>query len=350
MRCGECGSDLRLGAKFCSECGAVIDGPSNDEGKNIGASSGHMSGSISTMLSDEERVRLRRKHKKQTRVMLALGALFFVAVLVKGLLDSHSERQAAVAAAEEQARVEERNRQARAERQERLQESFSDADAAVKEGFAAFDAAADGNDFENAERLLSDVGEVLRPYIRMDDPPDGVSELNEGFKSREAIIETFLTLKKAQVARDGEQWIDAEELYSDALEGIGPIAGTKIAPTGVRRLRRDAEKGKRSVASEAKKERDERERVAVLMATCGDRPRRSQWDGEIIGIESAVKRTAHDPGSIDIENCTPAVLTDACWKTTCQVRGKNAFGASVLNVVTFYVATENGVATVLATE
>jgi hypothetical protein len=51
-------------------------------------------------------------------------------------------------------------------------------------------------------------------------------------------------------------------------------------------------------------------------------------------IDHHFKRSAHDPGSIDSENCTVPVLTEGCWKTSCIVRGKNAFGAMVANQYT----------------
>ena len=45
-----------------------------------------------------------------------------------------------------------------------------------------------------------------------------------------------------------------------------------------------------------------------------------------------IKQTAHDPDSIDVENCTQPVMSgEACWLFGCDVRGKNAFGAKVFS-------------------
>lgn len=75
------------------------------------------------------------------------------------------------------------------------------------------------------------------------------------------------------------------------------------------------------------------------MAVCSREPYRSDWDGEYGTVESAVKRAAHDPSSIDVLNCTQAVLyRDQCWVTTCEVRGKNAFGAKVLEQRRFSIS------------
>jgi len=41
-----------------------------------------------------------------------------------------------------------------------------------------------------------------------------------------------------------------------------------------------------------------------IPALCGDKPQRSGWDGEIVGLEAHIKETANDPDSIDVENCT----------------------------------------------
>jgi hypothetical protein len=55
------------------------------------------------------------------------------------------------------------------------------------------------------------------------------------------------------------------------------------------------------------------------------------FDGECSGIERALKRVAHGPGSIDVENCTDPQLTrEKCWVTRCGVRGRNAFGGMIL--------------------
>lgn len=76
----------------------------------------------------------------------------------------------------------------------------------------------------------------------------------------------------------------------------------------------------------------------ALRTICGNRPSVGGWDGELLGSESYMRRTAHDPGSIDVENCTQPVLTRRnCWVSECTVRGRNAFGAMVANTVRFSV-------------
>lgn len=84
----------------------------------------------------------------------------------------------------------------------------------------------------------------------------------------------------------------------------------------------------------------ERERAAARLLQCGTAPGISAWDGELFGAESFVERGAHDPSSIDVENCTVPQLSTSrnqCWLSTCDVRGTNAFGAMVLNRMQFEV-------------
>jgi hypothetical protein len=75
---------------------------------------------------------------------------------------------------------------------------------------------------------------------------------------------------------------------------------------------------------------------AAPAARCGEAPKINAWDGELVGLEAMLKQTAHDPGSIDVEDCTPPELNEKyCWLSVCKVRGRNAFGALVLNHTLF---------------
>ena len=106
-----------------------------------------------------------------------------------------------------------------------------------------------------------------------------------------------------------------------------------------RRAIRDA---LRAVAQRQRSLRDEiraaSEREALTLICGSVAPSVGGWDGELIGSEAYMQRTAHDPDSIDVENCTVPILTrQLCWTTVCQVRGRNAFGAMVMNHIRFSV-------------
>jgi hypothetical protein len=93
----------------------------------------------------------------------------------------------------------------------------------------------------------------------------------------------------------------------------------------------------RAVRSELGRVEKQADRRLQYMLSCGNQPTLSGWDGGNSEAESLVKQTAHDPDSIDVEHCTVPELTSArCWRFTCNVRGKNMFGALVLNEKTFY--------------
>ncbi|HJQ40639.1 MAG TPA: hypothetical protein VKB93_26135 [Thermoanaerobaculia bacterium] len=95
----------------------------------------------------------------------------------------------------------------------------------------------------------------------------------------------------------------------------------------------------REIAARAEKQRKQEREAQALLAICGEKPVIGSWDGGIYQIESALKKVAHDPSSIDVENCTePLLYRDSCWVTTCNVRGKNAFGALVLDRKRFSIS------------
>lgn len=103
------------------------------------------------------------------------------------------------------------------------------------------------------------------------------------------------------------------------------------------------ERKRTSIRSRVERAHEEERARAAMDAICGSEPPvLSPFDGELVGAERYVARSAHDPDSIDVENCTvPQRTRDICWVTTCQVRGKNAFGAMVLNRTRFSVGANN---------
>ncbi len=77
---------------------------------------------------------------------------------------------------------------------------------------------------------------------------------------------------------------------------------------------------------------------AALEERCGPVPDMGGGEAELAGAEDFIKRTAHDPSSVEVENCSPPVLTArACWLSTCDVRQNNEFGADTLVLYEFSV-------------
>ena len=152
-------------------------------------------------------------------------------------------------------------------------------------------------------------------------------------------------ITKGKEHAKNREWLEADKAYDAALDLVrvmekAPDQAKSYLPKDfdAAKKRAEAEKQKRAiagpVATEKKrlqKEEEKRKEAEAYAALCGPAPGIGAWDGEVIGLESALKKTAHDPDSIDVENCTSPVLTGkVCWVFVCDVRGKNMFGANVL--------------------
>lgn len=353
MYCSSCGEKLGTSARFCSACGAKVEISPGDAAEpecNDEPVATLPPKPAPVVLSDEERERLKEKHRKQA-VFIALGmGLLAVLVLMNGLLTNYQEDQERKAQAAEMEKLQQEQREREQARTAELVENLPAATAALQANFAAFDTAAARGDFVAAKSALSEAKAVLRPYRELKEPVQEAQNLIEGLETRKALAGIDAAIQKADEAASAKRWIAADDEYSRASGSLSALDQGAMHEKVVAALAGRIERGQKRIASKVKTAREERAQLEALKATCGKKPERSAWDGEIVGLESAVKRTAHDPGSIDIENCTEPVLTEACWRTTCQVRGKNAFGAQVLNSMTFLVVNRNGIAEVLAVE
>lgn len=144
-------------------------------------------------------------------------------------------------------------------------------------------------------------------------------------------------LEQGATHRSDEEWIKAEEVFVSALEELDQVHEDYVVSEHDK-LRRDLERARSRVASQAEGQREEIAEEIAYRSLCGTRPTQSAWDGHVSPVRRYLRNIAHDPGSIDFEGCTEPVLTaDNCWRTTCNYRGKNAFGATIRNSGTFYI-------------
>jgi hypothetical protein len=177
----------------------------------------------------------------------------------------------------------------------------------------------------------------------MADFVDGVSAFDEALRDAKALIAK-------------RSWLDADQVLDGALKRVEVL---KTADASFRTLvaagfdpdRKKAEvvaakasiagavarlKRQQAAAEAAQKKREVAEEEAkaeaqAYLALCGDSPVISSWDGEMIGLASTIRESAHDPDSIDVSKCTQPILTkENCWVSACNVRGKNAFGGLIL--------------------
>ena len=63
----------------------------------------------------------------------------------------------------------------------------------------------------------------------------------------------------------------------------------------------------------------------------------SAWDGSIACIESYLKTVMNDPDSYQHVSTTIPVAEGEYWVATSTFRGKNAFGALVVNTKELYI-------------
>lgn len=132
------------------------------------------------------------------------------------------------------------------------------------------------------------------------------------------------------------------EVLRTTLSAAGPSAREQHGRDIDRRITA-IDRRRSSIRSQVERAEIEQRAREIYAAMCGSEPPvLGPWDGELMGAERVLAETANDPDSIDVERCTQPVLTsDDCWTTTCNVRGRNAFGALVLNRYRFSVGARN---------
>lgn len=209
------------------------------------------------------------------------------------------------------------------------------------EALSAADSHMEKEDWANVRTELENAQKMLKPYAeKRQTELDGYEELVSELQTRSEIAKAWKSYDDAQYDIKAQRYLAADEalrLVGADLDGI-PEELRKRG--GISTLQKKIQADRKRIAGKANAEREKKAEAEALARVCGPEPTLSAWDGGLGAAESYVKRSAHDPSSIDVENCSTPVLTKACWKTTCAVRGKNAFGALVLNSHTFYVGVD----------
>jgi len=204
----------------------------------------------------------------------------------------------------------------------------------------------------DATKLLDDDGSALKPIRQESEKQVALLEARATLPKNVADVADAITTGKKHAS--SRAWAEADQAYDAALAVLSDLerrgeALVKYYPAGfdpaVRRAEVDKLKAriaaplaqeKKRLAKEEEKRKEKEAKDAAYRAICGPEPVLSPFDGEVVGLESALQETAHDPDSIDVENCTtPRLTSDECWTFACNVRGKNAFGALILTRKTF---------------
>ncbi|MCB9666275.1 MAG: hypothetical protein H6732_19350 [Alphaproteobacteria bacterium] len=257
-----------------------------------------------------------------------------------------AENQAVAAAAE-------------AEAQQRRADLVADApevERALLADLAAVDKALGAKDIAGARALEAQWRSRAAPYDGIEEA-EGIGAAVAELKCRAAwtglpdAMSSYDAATKSKEYSRAEQAISTALLSAESMERECPEFASKIGLAAWKaRANKSLARVAPKAASERKKAQDEAAAAEALRTMCGTSPTISSWDGELLGAARFLRESAHDPGSIEVTDCSRPVLTDACWRSRCKVRGKNAFGGTVLNIMDFWAATRGSTVVVLAAE
>lgn len=206
----------------------------------------------------------------------------------------------------------------------------------------ALDAA---GDVRKAHSELKIVASAAEPYMQLNPLPGELADVANSYTQTKKRIEAkFAIAKKIDDAKAGHKraaslisskdWLAADDAISEAL---APIEGITVGEA--QKIRVELTAMRKRIKAKADRARLKKQEKELYLALCGPEPYRSAWDGEVGNIESALRKVAHDPKSIDVENCTePYLDPKRCWVTVCDVRGRNAFGGLILTRRTFSIS------------
>jgi hypothetical protein len=299
-----------------------------------------------------------RSRAKQLYVIGSVAA--FLALLIGGVMfRAERERRSQAFEAERERRSQAAAREAHlADLRVKLAETIRDVDTALNNGRRIETAPPT----PSASQRLNELETRLRVFGELQPAP---AEIADRVQKIIVLRETLDAVAKAGAATDAaadlaakKDWIAADDQFALARAQWDThpevmVTLTRATTTGepaaldVEAEKADIERKRRRIAQpvatararlevQRKKEAKERDEEAAFAAICGPKPSCGGWDGECIGLERAVKETANDPDSIDVEACSdPRLTREHCWVTTCNVRGRNAFGALILLRKTF---------------
>jgi len=188
--------------------------------------------------------------------------------------------------------------------------------------------------------VLRNLGEYNSGNVKINQPSSS-EPIKTAEQSHDSVMaEARAKIGEAQTLIKEKHYVDANDALGEAMSKMTALPDKEqqdvVDMIGVAmRLKSDILPKVKQEKAKIEKEKSE---VAALTALCGPQPTRSEWDGEVPAATLYLKESAHDPDSIKVTECSEPVLTkNHCWVTTCKVRGKNAFGGTVLNIMRFEI-------------
>ena len=278
-----------------------------------------------------------KSERVQAWIGIVLGGLSIVVLGVSMVASNIEEKQALE---EERAQVQAQYEQSKADEAALVASLNEDAEVnlqEIEEHVAAMEAALASKEATTATEARKTASELLTPYTKRKLFPDRTTPLEARLQAAQPHVEALEGWDNGLVLLEEKSYIDASASMDAALLSLDKLPDDYVNKKAATGLKREISRKQKGFASKKKKEEDALARALAEQLVCGDRPQPDGWDGGLIAVDRYMKDRAHDPSSIDSEQCSQPVMTDNCWKTTCKVRGKNAFGAEVLNVHTLYL-------------
>lgn len=99
----------------------------------------------------------------------------------------------------------------------------------------------------------------------------------------------------------------------------------------------NAEKERKEAAAAEEKQRKADALAALKAAVRGPKPTNSAWDGSVHVVERYLKAALHDPSSYDHVRTSEVTGEGDYWVVVSSFRGKNAFGALIINTKKFFI-------------
>ncbi len=250
------------------------------------------------------------------------------------------EARAAEHAAAERAAEAQRERE-RIARQAQLRQEAQQRLATITQQIDAAEAQINAGDYEDASVALGAPLAAAGELAGMPNPPTGAPAALQraqathqravGFISARQSIESATTTATGARAAARDNALHTQQNIDNALAALNAIQGEPADEfhSDIARARRNLERASRSIAPQVRRQEREIRRLAELMVRCGTKPSDLR-----VRVESTslMEQAAHDPDSIEVDNCSePQLDNRACWTWSCNVRGRNMFGALVLN-------------------
>jgi tetratricopeptide (TPR) repeat protein len=283
--------------------------------------------------------------------MAEVGLALLLITIAVGALLSEREQAAAKEAAAAKKALEEKV--AAAQRAARAAQLRREAPKRVIELQPLLDRAAEldaKQQYEAASVAVENLDRELSPFAELDPVPAAMEEMVSRAKQLKARMTEHAAAQDSDKAgwaklQEGDskaaqrEFIAADGLYGEALARFRSVPAAWLKATNAEKGLRTAGRKRAGIASRVKsqKAREEKEQAAALARkiVCGDEPAISPWDGMPYAAKDYLKKNLNDP-DFDVLECTRPVLTDKhCWLVACRIRGKNAFGAKVVNVMRF---------------